>query len=533
MTTDHTSNPELTTFLGHAQKLVQSGRGREAYGRAMPWLNHHPDDFSLLLFMARTAISLRQYTTAVDHLSHLCDQEPDNVDLLIEYAMPLTYSGRYLDVEIILDRAMVIMDDDEKTLEAAGAYYSLCNFHEKARNCFEKALKLNPDSPSLNYNIGVCLRYLGDIDGAERSFQKARELNPANAEVVYLLSGLRRQTQQSNHLEDITSMLETIRGNATSEATLCYALAKEYEDLGEWEKSFEALNRGAAARRSTLKYNGQQDLDVLKRTAALQTKDYLASPARSCDAKGPIFILGMPRTGSTLVDTIISSHQDVFSAGELIDFPNQLKIQMGRVSADNPALARDKLASSLKLNFRELGQGYLESVKARIGPHNYFTDKLPLNFQYCGLIKRALPEARIIHVHRDPMDSCYSIYKALFRSPYPHSYNLKELAEYYVGYFRLMQHWRDAMPGQILDVKYEDVVADHEGQSRQMIDFCGLDWDPKCLDYRSTKAAITTLSSTQVRSKIYSSSIGKWKHFTDQMAPARKILDDAGIPYTT
>jgi len=531
MTTDNHSNQALTTFLGQAQQMSQSGQGREAYMRAMEWLAKYPNDFSLLLFMARTAMSLGQYKAAAVHFSHLYEQKPDHIELLLEYAISLAHSGRFLDTKVILDRAVEISDADEKTLETAGTFYSLCNFHKKASVCFKRALELNIDSPSLNYNLGTCLRYLGDIEGAEKLFNRARELNPNNAEVAYLLSGLRRQTPQSNHLKSIKSSIKKLQNDASSEAILYYALAKEYEDMEEWEKSFEALNKGAAARRSTLKYDVRQNINVLKRTAMLQTKEYLASPTRACDLKGPIFILGMPRTGSTLVDTIVSSHREVFSAGELIDFPNQLKIQMGHVAAQNPALARDKLASALKLDFRKLGQGYLESVKDRIGQLENFTDKLPLNFQYCGLIKRALPKARIIHVHRDPMDSCYSIYKALFRTPYPHSYNLKELAEYYVAYYQLMQHWRAAMPGQILDVKYEDVVADHEYQSRRMIDWCGLDWDPACLDYRTTKKAITTLSSSQVRSKIYTSSIGKWRHFEKQMEPVRQYLEKSGITY--
>lgn len=531
MTTDDNSSSELTNFLSQAQQMVQAGQGRETYGRAMLWLTKYPNDYDLLLFMARTAMLLRQYKIAADHLAQLNKQKPDNIELLIEYAISLTHSGRCMDTETILDRAMKITCDDEKILETAGAYYSLCNFHEKALVCFTRALKIKTDSPSLHYNLGVCLRYLGDIDGAEKSFYRARELKPDNAEIVFLLSGLKRQTSESNHIEYIKSSLKKIQNDVSSKAILYYSLAKEYEDLEEWEKSFKALNQGAAAQRSNLKYNVRQDLNVLKRTASLQTKEYLSSSTRACDQKGPIFILGMPRTGSTLVDTIISSHQDVFSSGELIDFPNQLKIQMRRIAEQNPALAKDKLASSLKLDFRGLGQGYLETVKDRIGSHENFTDKLPLNFQYCGLIKRALPEARIIHVHRDPMDSCYSIYKALFRTPYPHSYNLKELAEYYVAYYRLMQHWHEAMPGQILDVKYEDIVMDHEHQTRRMIDWCGLDWDPACLNYRKTKKAITTLSSSQVRRKIYSSSIGKWRKFEEQMAPVREYLEKENIPY--
>lgn len=522
---------ELHVFLDDAHALIKAGHQKTVYDKASRWVTLYPKNSTLHTILAKAAISLKQFPLGISHLEDALEHEPKHANLHLELAHAKIIMGHWIEAETILDKAVNLSQNDAAILEMAGASYSMCNYHEKAKNCFTKALQQDPDNITLHYNIGTRHRFLGETEEAEKSFEKVLSLSPYNAEVVYLLSNMRRQTQHSNHIDYIKQGIAQSQDNAFSQSILYYALAKEYEDLKDWDSAFKALNQGAGLRRSTITYNGRTHVNVLKKTTKLFTKNYLSSPTVSCKDKGPIFIVGMPRTGSTLVDTIISSHQKIFSAGELDDFSDHLKFQLKKAAARHPERAKDKLALAKDIDFKELGRGYLDSVKSKIGDHEYFTDKLPLNFQYCGLIKRALPNARIIHVFRDPMDSCYSIYKAFFRTPYPHSYNLTELAEYFVAYYQLMQHWHAALPGQILDVRYEDVVEDYETQARKMIDFCDLEWDPQCLNYRKTKAAITTLSASQVRSKIYSSSIGKWKHFEEDMAPALKILQEAGLPH--
>ncbi|MCF6197337.1 MAG: sulfotransferase [Emcibacter sp.] len=525
------SENALSRALYQGQQYLKSGHAREAYAIARKMRDDFPDDASVLAFMSKVEISVGQLEQSLDHILKAVKLAPDQQSYQIILAENYAAMNMWKKSETTLDQVVSQADNDFQILDSAAALYSLCNMYEKSRDTIIKALKLKPDNAALIYNLAIQQRFLGDMEGALDSLDRAIERDPKNTEAVYIRSGLRRQTKQSNHIPFIIDRLEELKNIQQAKIQLNYALAKEYEDLEEWNKSFKALNAGAKAKRQTIKYDSARNIEILTRTATLQTKEYLSTPVPACRREAPIFILGLPRTGSTLVDTIISSHKDVVSAGELPDFPKQFALALKKAAAKTPGLGRDRMALSLKIDFKALGQGYVDAADGKVTYSKHFTDKLPFNFQYCGMIKRALPNARIIHVRRDPMDSCYSIYKALFLSPYPFSYDLTDLAQYFVAYYRLMDHWRAALPGAILDVNYEDVIADHEQEARRIIDWCGLDWDPACLNYRETKKAITTLSAAQVRGKIYSSSIGKWRHFEKQMAPVKKILEDAGIPF--
>ncbi|MCF8475101.1 MAG: sulfotransferase [Emcibacter sp.] len=511
------------------QLYFQSGRQQEAYKIARQLLSLYPKDISLLLFTSKVTLSLQLFEDSIAHAIKATEIAPDRADIHLCLAECYAISSQWIKSEMTLDKVAALENIDFQILDSIASLYSLCNRYEKALKTISYALELKPNNAKLIYNMAIQQRFLGKIEDAEKSLNQVIELDPNNTEAIYILSGLRRQTKELNHIPHITAERNRLKNNHQAVIQLNYALAKEYEDLGEWEKSFEALSHGAKAKRETFKYNSAQNIKILQRTAILQSKAYLSTLVKSCHKEGPIFILGLPRTGSTLVDTIISSHKDVVSAGELPDFPKYFIAQINKLHENNKIYNQDKMALSLNIDFQELGENYIKSVTGKIGSHRYFTDKLPFNFQYCGMIKRALPKAKIIHVKRDPMDSCYSIFKALFLSPYPYSYNLEELAQYFIAYYRLMDHWREAMEGDILDVNYEDVIRDHEAETRRIIDWCGLEWDPACLDYRNTHKAITTLSAPQVRKDIYSSSIGKWRHFEQQMEPVRNALEKAKI----
>jgi hypothetical protein len=311
---------------------------------------------------------------------------------------------------------------------------------------------------------------------------------------------------------------------------LYYALAKEAEDVGEYEKSFKALAAGSRIRRSHLEYHVGRDVAVLEDIRrCYASTDACTSGERYRDEQ-PIFIVGMPRTGTTLAERILAGHSQVTSAGELHDFSSELVKEIQRNSQGKP-VAKDRIVqASLDVDFTRLGHNYVKAARQAVEPASpQFIDKLPFNFLYCGLIHRALPKARIIHMVRDPMDTCYAIYKTLFGQAYPFSYDLEELATYYIAYRKLMAHWHQVMPSQILDVAYEDVVADPEQQARRLVAHCGLDWEPECLEFHKSKAASTTASAVQVRQPLYSTSIQKWRNYEDQLAPLKARLAAAGL----
>ena len=237
----------------------------------------------------------------------------------------------------------------------------------------------------------------------------------------------------------------------------------------------------------------------------------------------------MPRTGTTLVERILASHSDVQSAGELANFAVEM-MRLVKEQAAGRKLPRDALVElSADIDFAKLGEAYIESTRTTTGGVRHFIDKLPLNYLYVGLIHLALPNAKIVHVQRDPMDTCYAVYKNLFADAYPFSYDLEELARYYVAYHDLMVHWHEVLPGVIHSTHYETLVDDVEGEARRLLEYCGLGWQPACLEFHKLDEVSMTASAAQVRRPVYRSSVGRWRDYEQQLQPVYNILQDAGI----
>jgi hypothetical protein len=317
--------------------------------------------------------------------------------------------------------------------------------------------------------------------------------------------------------------------NWRGEVHVCYALAKEYEDLGDYEPSFSWLSRGASVKRQHTRYDINDDVQIFGALQEAFTADVIASfDGTGHVSDAPVFVLGMPRTGSTMVERIISSHSQVQSAGEL----STLSVEMVKmVNECNQSVDRLALpAHAAALPMQELGQRYLDGVAPARDGSPRFVDKLPLNSLNIGLIHGAFPNASIIHVIRNPMDTCYAIYKYLFKHGYPFSYDLAELANYYAHYVALMDHWRAVLPaGRIYDIHYEQVVTDLAGEARKLIDHLGLAWEQGCEDFHASEHATTTGSASQVRQPVYQSSVGKWRRYEKQLEPLSNALAERGV----
>jgi hypothetical protein len=305
-----------------------------------------------------------------------------------------------------------------------------------------------------------------------------------------------------------------------------YALAKECEDLGRYPEAFDYLERGARKRREHLRYDVA--LDVA--TVDWIMKSHPAAPADPLASREePIFIVGLPRSGTTVVDRILASHSSITSAGELDCFALSL-VDAARRKSGKAALPRRELVElSATLEFAALGRDYLARAREAYGGSGRFVDKMPLNYLYCGLIHRALPNARIVHVVRHPMAVCYAMYKTLFKSGYPFSYDLGEIASYYAAYHRLMAHWRNILPGVIHQVSYEDLIADQAGETRKLLEYCGLGWEDGCLAFHRNPTPTTTASASQVRRPLYDSSVSQWRHYEARLSGLRKALAAEGI----
>lgn len=409
--------------------------------------------------------------------------------------------------------------------DALGNLYSQVGNQAAATACFRAAIDSEPDTAHHWLNLGLCLQATGDLQEAEAAFDRCIDLDPDQAEPWLHRSRLCRQRPESNHIPALKSAVARNSDDWRGEMSMRYALAKEYEDLGDYDHCFEQLELGSRLRRRHMNHDPGADLAAISSIKAHFDGQYLEA-AVGHESPEPIFIVGLPRTGTTLVERILGSHSKVYAAGELNNFAECLTTQ---VAAMKPASRLDFIRLAVSANSEQLGRDYIASTRPQTAGHDRFIDKLPLNFLYCGLIHRALPNARIIHLKRGPMDTCFAIYKTLFKQAYPFSYDQRELGQYYLAYRDLMAHWQQVMPGKILDVEYESLVTDLEPQSRRLLDFCGLSWEDACLQFHRSEAPSMTASLAQVRQPVYTSSVGKWRHYAGKLGILHEVLQDAGV----
>jgi tetratricopeptide (TPR) repeat protein len=416
-----------------------------------------------------------------------------------------------------------------------GLLLSRLDMHSNALRHYQQAIRLEPEIGEHYYNVATIHRFMGNFSAAETALDLALEKNPEDFDAYKLRADLRVQTPQSNHIASLELALQKYKDRPRAMVQLHYALAKELEDIEQWQQSFDHLQRGAAIRRKLMRYDVQGDLDTMAEIGRVYEASLFQGQVSGDENGEAIFILGMPRTGSTLLERILGSHSDVFSAGELNNFALEMmkSVQgLSKHSGDNSPLTKtQRVERSAAIDFSELGKHYIASTRPATGLQSRFIDKMPANFLYAGLIHLALPRAKIIHVKRHPLDCCYAIYKNLFADAYPFSYQMQELARYYAAYEKLMAHWHRVMPGVIYDIHYEDLVADVEGQSRNLLEHCNLEWQDQCLSFYDNTSVSTTASASQIRQPVYSSSVGKWRHFSAELAPLADMLKEAGVDF--
>ncbi len=424
---------------------------------------------------------------------------------------------------------------DPALFDAIGTVFSRANDQHRALAAYDRAIELAPTQAHFVFNRAAVRRYLGELAAAEADYDRVIALRPDDFEAYGNRSQLRTQTRERNHIVEMEALIAGGRLSWNGEVEIRHALAKECEDIAEYRRSFEHLQAGAALRRWHLRYSVANDVATVGWIAeAFPNPLPRARPDAAADRGGPapIFIVGMPRSGSTLVERILDSHSAVVSAGELHHFALALVDAVRRKSGGTQMGRHALIGQSAELDFPALGQEYLARVRAGGNRATRFIDKMPLNYLYCGLIQRALPDARIVHVSREPMAACYAMYKTLFKDGYPFSYDIAELAQYYGAYRRLMQHWHETMPGAILELQYEALVADPEGQTRRLLSFCGLKSEECCGTFHLNPAASTTASATQVRQPLYNTSVSQWRNYERQLAPLRDQLRAAGVAFT-
>ena len=404
-------------------------------------------------------------------------------------------------------RALALDPRDALTLDTLGVTLTRLGDHRSAIDLFERAVALHPASAGFWYNLAASRQFAGRFGAAAEGYRRALDLDPGLVRAWSALVGLETQTEGSNEIPRLTALFEA-QTDPDARLHLGHALAKTCEDLGRWDESLDWLDRAKQARRRALAHDPAADRALVDAAMAG------ARPSGGLDDTRPIFVVGLPRTGTTLVDRILSSHHQVRSLGELTNFALAAK----RLAGTPSPRVLDPETLTAAVDAAALGRAYLDSVADLAGEAPRFVDKMPLNVFFAGLIHAALPRARIVCLKREPRDAALSNYRQLFAtqfSYYNYAYDLAHTAAYVAGFERLTAHWRAVLPpDRYVEIAYEDLVADQEGQTRRLLTACGLDWDPACLAFQDNAAPVATASSVQVRSPIYASSIGRWRRYS-------------------
>ena len=520
-----TANPSQTPDARLAE-INRALRGRDI-GRAAQLVSDmtrsDPANVDGWIAAARLAQMTGDHSRMRSHLAQALSLAPGSPLIRLLDVEAQIHIGDIRDAVIALKHMEAEAKADPAWLGRISEAYSQCGNFDAAERCARAAVALDPDSAALRYALSSAFIATGKLEQAEDVLDKLIASHPRDYDAYYNRATLRKQTLGRNHVDAIRKALDETAQDPMSAVGLNYALAHELEDLGQDEESFAALKKGADARRAMMAYRVEKDTDTMARIAKVFDAEFFAKHRNACDEQGPIFVLGLPRSGTTLVDRILSAHPEVESLGELNDFPLALTALCRAVPVPGDLVSR-----SAELDMRELGEAYLHRVRQRAKGSRFFIDKAPANFLYIGLIAAALPNARIIHLNRNPIDNALGMYKALFRMGYPFSYDFDDLAKYMQAKTELMAHWHAVLPGRVTEVHYEDIVSDQEVQTRRLLAEVGLAWNSACLDFHKNASPTATASAAQVRRPLYASSVDRWRRYETQLQPLIAALGATG-----
>ena len=505
-----------------AQQRVAARDWDAAQADFLLLLERRPALVEARLLLAGVLLAKRRLRDAARQLVLAAASLPDDADAIPRVAQALAKLGETRAAIACLRRPAVARSRSPSTLLALAHVFQGLGLHAESLSLMDRARDLGLDSADFRYFRALQLQFNGRLDAAEREMEACLRAGPTFGRASLSLARIRRQTPARNHVDFIRGRLRSVAQGSEDHAAFEFALYEELEDLGHDDEAWQALLRGNAIMRRRVAYEPETEEAMFEAIIKRFDADFLARPAPAQAGPMPIFVVGMPRSGTTLLERVLGSHPMVASAGELADLPRQLRWVADRHG--HALLDQDLLAAAADVDDELLGRRYLEQSQWRASGRPFYVDKLPHNFLLAGFIRRALPQAKLVHVVREPMDVCFSNFRALFGDAYGYSYALESLAHHHGLYRRLMRHWREAMPGFVLDVSYTDLVRDTEATCRRLLAFCGLPFDPGCLDHTRNTAGVATLSSAQVRQPIHARALGAWRRYERQLQPLQSLL---------
>lgn len=505
--------------------LASLGRQEEAVTEFEKALAQRPGFLPAMIHLGTSLSDLGRYAQAIGWFERALSIRPKDAALENSLGMALAALNRHEEAVAHYRKALAEQPDSPAALNNLGNSLDALVRPAESLAAFERLKALDPNNAAAHFGAGTALQVLGSLDDARRCYERAVALAPSVAAYHRVLAEAKRVREDDPQLavmEDLAQHCASL--SPSDQVELHFALAKAYSDIGRHGPAFEHLVSGSDLKRRLVSYDEAAQLGGLRAIEEVFTSELIAARRGQGDPSDlPVFIVGMPRSGTTLVEQVLASHPQVFGAGEL--FILRDLVSAGHAGARFPfefaSLSGERLCA--------LGARYVARLRSPAPEAERITDKLPANFSLAGLIHLALPNARIIHVQRDPMDTCYSCYANLFSQGMEFAYDLGELGRHYRAYERLMGHWRAVLPeGAMLDVQYEDLVADFEAQARRIVAYCALPWDDRCLSFYETKRAVRTASAAQVRRPVYASSVGRWHPYRAKLGPLVAAL--AGEP---
>lgn len=520
-------NNTLEQVSSAARSAVQArdwGQVRTCAREILSWRRDSSEGHFLLGLVDKAA---NEPARAIKAFSKALKLDEKRYDAAIELADQYLRTHQYNAGFELLQDYESYLKSSPRYLDMAATIYTNIGLPEKAWPLYKMASELQQGVDSLQAKLAACSVFVGKIDDARDIYRQLLKKYPDHQRNHYELSRIERAVD-STHIDQMNAALRSAKLAPEKNIYIHYALGKELEDLEQWDEAFQHYKLAGDAAASVANYDAQTDTRLIDKVIEVCDEDWMAGDTTESPSdephKTPIFIVGLPRTGTTLTERILSCHSMVESVGETYFVQIALKRVSGIDTTDG--MNSKIVEAAAKKDIRRIESAYRETVSYKLGDKLFFTEKFPENFLYLGFIAKAFPRAKIIHLNRNPMDTCFAMYKQSF---FRHAYTLDDLGTYYTAYTRLHQHWQQVLGNRLIEVHYEDLVADQEGQTHRLLKYIGLDFEEACLKFEQNRAASDTASTVQVREKIHSRSVNRWRHFEGHLRPLRVHLENAGI----
>ncbi len=518
----HELEPESVPALASlAETLQRAGKHQEALACYDKLLQFDADNAVLQTNRGVSLAELGQLEASLEAHAAAVDVDPEFAEGWCNLGCALGSMARHGEALEAFERALILNPSLVEAQQGNADALRNCGRHEEAIVSYRRLIGMQPNFLPALINLGHALHEIGQFDAAEGYYRKALVLNPANAGVWMALAEQHRFEPDDRDLSQLRVLVKGNDFEPVARSQICFALAKACEDIGEFDEAFELLREGNRLKRASFRYDVFTDEARMADIRRIATRKLVTGLAAGGNASSrPIFIIGMPRSGTTLVEQIISSHPDVHGAGEIGEFQRLVLEELPRYPSGLASLEPQRIA--------RLAARYLQALERLNSSAPRVTDKLPGNFLYTGLLHACFPSATIIHCVRDPRDTAVSCFRKLFAGSQYFAYDLEEIGRYYRAYEGLMMHWREVLPGRVHRFSYEELIAAPQVQIEVLLAHCGLPWSRKCFEFRCNLRPVRTASAVDVRRPLYNSSIGASKRYAEHVRPLLTILGDSG-----